>query len=264
MNAIDELHTLVQDLRAYIVQEHPCIDFQVPQKAKQPPQKATYTPPPLPTPPPPVASVSKPLAPKQEMPKAAPLPPKPKKDPEIPKSSVEPVMQALARPFVAPQHVHLLDCLQAFEKLGIHTLALPDKPDTPPQLELVMVSFLPKGSEVQSFIQKVAASVSERIIPCSLYLQPGLTAAAECSTLAATKHAKAVIIAYQLEDAQKLTSWLAYFGDDLALNEPENSIFTCKRSLFGVKIYELVVNPSLVTDSGRKKELWSEIQKVVL
>lgn len=262
MNALDELHSLVQDLRLHIAQEYP--DIQLPERTHMPAKiapvaaQAVAQVVALPKPP---ASISKP-PPKQEPIKPAIVVPKPKAA-EIPTTPLEPIMQALARPFVKPAQISLADCIQKLEKLGVHTLDAPQEPQVLAHRELVVVSFFPPASEEEKFIQKVAASVSERIMPCSIYLQPGLSAAAECFTLAASSAAKAVVIAYAQDDAQKLSQWLAYFGDDLKDGDLQKSELRSKRTLFTVSFYDLIVTPTTLNDTAFKRALWNDLQAIL-
>lgn len=254
MNALDELHSLVRDLRLHIAQEYPDLQLEM---RPAPIAKAA----PLVAPPKPVPQIPKPVA-KQEPIKPIPVKAKPK-EAEIPKTPLEPIMQALCRPFTKPAMISLADCIAKFEKIGIHTIDAPQEQATLPITELVMVSFFPPGSEEEKFIQKVAASVSERIMPCSIYLQPGLSAAAECFTLAASSAAKAIVLCLAQDDAQKLSQWLGYFGDDLKEHDMQKTQLASKRIIFTTPIYDLLLSPTTMNDTAFKRALWSDLQAIL-
>ncbi len=266
MNYIDEWQTLVQDLRLHIAQEYPDLAL----TAKSAAKTAAIAPQVAPATPAPATAVTLPKVPelpKKPTPVAAPLPPtpptKPKtKAPEISNTPLEPTMQALPRPFVKPAQISLIDCLEKFEKQGIATIDAPKEVKTEDFSQLVMVSFFSPGTEEQKFVQKIAASVSERIIPCGIYLQPGLTAAAECFTLAAANEAKALILAYSQDEMPKLATWFAYFGEDLHASETQQQCLISKRQLFNTPVYELLITSTTMNDSTVKRALWTDIQKI--
>lgn len=252
MNDIDELSSLVRDLRLHITQEYPDLQLTEKATAARPATPTVQVQPVIKTPtkidPPPV--VAKPVAP----PKA--------KEPELPKTPLEPIMQALCRPFTKPALVSLLDCVDKLKKLGVHTIDAPEKPLEPIQTELVVVSFFAPASAEEQFIQKVASSVQARLCLCSIYLQPGLNAAAECFTLAASGAAKAIVLAYQQNDAQKLAQWLAYFGDDLKANELQKTELTSKKVLFTAPLYDLQLTSAMMNDPAYKRTLWNDLQAI--
>jgi hypothetical protein len=253
MNDIDELHSLVRDLKLYITQEYPHLQHAEKPDVTRPSIPAVHVQPVIKQPVKlePLTVTAKPAA----IPKA--------KEPELPKTPLEPIMQALCRPFVKPAMVSLLDCVDKLKKLGVHTIDAPEKSLEPIQTELVVVSFFAPGSQEEQFIQKVASSVQARLCLCSIYLQPGLNAAAECFTLAASGAAKAIVLAYQQNDAQKLAQWLAYFGDDVKVAEIQKSEIAAKRILFSSPVYELVLTLAMMNDPIYKRSLWNDIQAIV-
>ncbi len=259
---LNEWHTLVGDLRLYIAQEH---TQEFPDLQQQDLQLQNQ----IVTPCKPVikaASIVKPVVePKPVLPSSVPKKPSmPKpKEVEIPKTPLEPIMQALCRPFTKPPAISLADCLEKFRKLGIPTIEAPEIQPQVSSSQIVMLSFFDPGSEEEKFIQKVASSVQMRLIACSLYLQPGLSAAAGCFTLAASGHCSAIVIMMAQEDAPKLAHFLAYFGDDLHASEIQKELLSSKRSLFGTSLYELILTPAMMSDTAQKRALWNDLQKLL-
>ncbi len=259
MTVLDELHALIKDLRVHIEQEYPCL---------QPLEKVVSKPKALP---PPSAFVPKKEAKKVELvPAIAPkLEPKPKPvivekaappPKQAPTQTVPKILQALNRPFIKPQPLLLTDCLAAFDKLGIPHIKEPEADAIVIEKEVAFVSFFPPGSEVEQFIQKVASSVHERLMPCRVFTQPGLSAAALCHTLACQGSLKALIIAYSQEESPKLATWLHYFGDDITATTPTEGVLPTKRSLFTSPLCELMLTPSQINDVEFKKTLWKALQ----
>lgn len=262
----DEWHSLVQGLRLLIEQEYPCLQPHTPQVVAKRPVPAPKAPQMQPKAQTLVAPVvdKKPepsVAKKPELAKSAPKP----KEKEIPTSPLEPIMQALCRPITPPQAISLVDCLAAFQKLGIPHIDAPQELAINTDCQITFVSFFAPGSVEEKFIQKVASSVNERLIACSVYLQPGLTAAAECFTLAASGSSKAIVLAHALEDGPKLAAFLAYLGDDLKDDVQPSKISTevllSKKALFGTGLYDLIVTPATMEDVAHKRALWSDLQK---
>lgn len=243
MDYSNELASLVRDFRLYIDQNYSTV-----QTAAEPPRAKAPVAPPRPVAPLPVAKKASP-------PSAAPV-----KLPELPKAPVEPIMQAMPRPFVSPALVSLGDCLAKLQNLGISTVDAPIDAPMAKIAECIVISFYSPASSEEAFIQKVANSITERLLPCRLYLQPGLQAAAECFTLAASARAKAFILAYHQEDAPKVAQWLSYFGDDCKDEAQEKLKLAARKSLFGVHLYELVALKS--DDPEYKRALWNDIQSI--
>ncbi|MBS0637513.1 MAG: hypothetical protein JSS12_08370 [Verrucomicrobia bacterium] len=258
MDYIDEWHSLVRDLKLYIAQNYtlqPTQPEPVKVKAAAPLHAPIHAAPPASQPivPKPPVAVKKATSP--------PPPPAPAPLPAIPKAPIEPLIQAMPRPFTMPAPITLGDCLAKLQNLGVPTIDAPTFEAIPQLAECVMVSFYAPSSEQEIFIKKVAASVTERLLPCRLYLQPGLQAAAECFTLAASARAKAFVMVYNQEDAPKLAQWLSYFGDDVKEGYAEQQQLTSKRTLFGVNLYELIgLKPD---DPQFKRALWSDLQKII-
>ena len=230
---INEWQALIQDLRKYIAQEHPEQVISMP-VAKAIPKKSA------------------------EAPKVAKTTPVPQKKPEpvIPAPTGPRIMQAMPRPFVKPPKVPLEDCLEKFKTLEIQTVDAPEEKVHRRRNQIVFISFFQPKSDDDAFIKKVAASVSERLMPISIFSQPDTKAAALTQTLTATKEARAVIIAAAKEDSSKVSSWLANFGEDLKVCSIQKEALVSKRELFDVPFYEL----SLSTLD--KRALWNDLKSL--
>ncbi len=247
---MNELLGIVQDLRLYIAQEYP--DLVIKEIARSPKQAPVAVPPPKP----------KPLPTPQAA--APPPPPKPKeKEKELPKGPVIPLMQALNRPFSKPIRAPLLDVLERFDKLGIKRIDVKKEEAIPRAKELTFVSFYAPGSEEEQFIKKVVASVGERLLPVRLYTQPSLEMAAFVYSLAASRLAKGIILAYPQEQASYHAAFLAYFGDDLHKDAKPLSKLHADHSLFDVSVYNLVLSLNQMNDQTIKRALWSDLQQLV-
>jgi len=248
---MNELLSLVRELRGYIAQEHPELEYSEPVRAKAVAPPA----PPLPAPARPKAVA-----------KVAAAPPPPTAAPakkEAPKAPLEPVMQALNRPFSKAIRAPLLDVVEKFDKLGIKRVDAPKEKEQAATFELTFVSFFAPGSHEEQFIKKVVASVNERLLATRLYVMPGLDAAAFLYTLAASKKSKAVILAHAQEDGTKRASFLAFFGDELHAASSQKAKLICHHTLFDVPLYDLILTTAQMEDTATKRALWADLQQLV-
>ncbi len=252
---IIELHALTRDLQQYIRQEVP--DIALKKAAEGQPLRPIVKSVPKETPPQPPQ-----LSPAPKKPAPLPLSAKPKEK-EFPKTALDPLMLCQARPFIKPAEVVLSDCIERLQKMGVPTLQSPTKEQVSVQHQLIMVSFFLPGSAEEAFIQKVAQSVSERILPCTLYKQPGLSAACVASTLCAQDSVIAVICCFSQELAPKLSEWLHYFGDDLQQDDKQQEQLISKKTLFNTSFYELILTAHAMQDPAFKRALWNDLQRIV-
>lgn len=238
MNTLDELLALVQDFNHYIRQEYPDLVLQPVKQQPVPIPKKPFVPPP----PPPPAPAPKPTA----------ILPKKEPEPVPVRHTADPIMLTAAKPFVKPMQAPLTDCLEKFKKLGITVLDEPTGGPAARAKTVVFISFYQPGSQEELFIQKVAASVTERLLYCRHYSQPRAKEAALTLSLAASKETQSIFLFYNEQEMPKVREWLAYFGDDVAGSD---HILACP-------IKTIHVTAALMHDPAEKKALWKELQSL--
>ena len=129
-----------------------------------------------------------------------------------------------------------------------------------------LISFFPKGSEEEIFLQKVAQAIASRLsISSAFFTMPTFQTAAELACFSSSGSLKTAVFAYDLSLQQKASEWLAYFPSlEPATEHPEAAPLTLKRKLFSTPFYQLALPPHYEQALDFKAALWKALQHILL
>lgn len=163
------------------------------------------------------------------------------------------VLNALPKPKTKVEMPHLADVKAKLER----TKEPPNGPQHHAYApDSLIISLLPAGSEVFTFIEKMNVAIQERLGKNSICLDATFLALASLITYAASGNLKAVIIA---GDIHRALDWLNPLSD-LEACSAQIGPLQLRTKLYGVPIYFLAL--SEVPNQQDKAALWKALQQI--
>lgn len=276
---LDETHLLVSSLLLYLHENTPITpSFSCRKKVRQPVDEESSTP--IIPPAAPVITAPSAATPVANVQKKPPAPiaqkPAPPREPEpqlAPAHIYSPFIQTLSQAITPPPPPYLDDILEKIQHFGGASLNKESFANEPEELltwkkeypQFAIVSFFPKASQEEQFLQKVGQAIASRLLlSTAFFSMPSSQAAAELACYSSSGILKTVLFVHDLALQQKAFEWLASFPSLENLDASQHlEPLAPKKKLFSTPFYQLSLPSHYEQSADFKASLWKALQQLL-